>query len=264
MLWLTQNILNKTGATLVASSSNVYYPSANILTPLACDVWRSKGLSVTETLLITFDTTYVNDTSHPLYVVLSGHNMSSVLASAPVATMLGTSTPTYNLTPYSQDPTYVFKITSAVVNLGAMLITFTKNNAADILQMGKIYVGYGVETGNGGTPSMGAFDRAFDARTNTDYSILGQKYSEARSTNWAASFTIPLIGETMEAFQRTVFGTFGTYTPFWLVVNNVDSYSNGELGIPRYCTLSKTPSESLIDYGAEYQWAVTLDLEQQL
>lgn len=264
MLWLTQNILNKTGASLAASSSNVYFPSSNILTPLACDVWRSKGLSATETLTITFDTTYVNDANNPLYIVLSGHNMASVLASAPVATMLGTSTPTYNLTPYINDPTVVFKITSAVVNLGAVLLTFTKNNAADILQMGKIYIGYGVETGNQGTPVMGGLDRSFGARVNVDYSILGQKYAEARSVNWAASLSIPLIGETMEAFQRTVFGTFGTYTPFWLVVNNVDGYSNGELGIPRYCSLSSQPAESLIDYGNEYQWSVTLDLEQQL
>lgn len=269
MLILSKNTFGL-GATLVASSENVYFPASNVSRKIASYVWRSLGALAAETLTITLDRAYASEKA---YLVFDGFDFTGLSG---VTYQLGADAPVvvsgWSYYPAAQGGLGIPFVT--LINVGpgpytTLTLTFTKTANANIVQVGKVYFGSGFDNSPLDDPEYGSYKHLFNEGVNKDYSIGGQKYAEARFISWQASFAIPYIpDQQMADTVRNWLLQVGTYQPFWVVIDNngsIEANPSLELTTPHYCTLTRPAEEGLISYSdSGYLWSLSLSLEQQL
>jgi hypothetical protein len=261
MLILSENAL-VLGGSVVASSENFYYPASNIETLIAAEVWRSGATLTTETLTITLDRAYSSET---IYLVLAGFDFSGISA---LTYTLGAFAPVA-ISGYTNGVAFATTIPVPAGATTTLVLTFTKNGASDIVQVGKIYAGNGFDNSPVDEPDKGSFTHVFYEGINKDYSIGGQKFSEARFQSWHADLSIPYVPEQiMSDTIRNFFLAVGTFQPFWIQIDphgSTEAQPSEQLTQVRYVTLSAVPSENWIEFGdAGYLWSLSLSLEEQL
>lgn len=265
MLVLYKNAL-QLGGSVAASSEQVYYPASNIVTLLACDVWRSGTTNATETLTITLDRNY---NAEVIYLVLSGFDFSGLTG---ITYQLG-ALPAVSLLGWTNGVSFVTMIQVPGSNYNTLTLTFTKVANANYAQVGKIYVGSGFDNAPVDEPPAGGYKHEFFEGVNKDYSLAGQKFSEARFTSWHGSIDIPYVPDlNMADTIRDWITTVGTFKPFFLLVDNYvnnglgpEANASAQLTQVRYVTFSNIVSEDFKFYGElGYYWGLKLSLEEQL
>jgi hypothetical protein len=265
MLIMYKNAL-ELGGSVVASSQNVYFPASNILSNLASDVWRSGATLATETLTITLDRNYNNET---LYLVLHGFDFTHVTALTYQLGALGA----VPIVGYTNGVAFVTVIAVPAINENTLVLTFTKDMAANYVQVGKIFIGNGFDNAPVDEPDKNGYHHEFYEGINKDYSIAGQKFSEGRYQSWHGSIDIPYIpDQVMHDTVRPWLQTVGTFQPFFIMVDNYannglgpEALASDQLAQVRYVTLSTVAKESFVFYGElGYYWKLSLMLEEQL
>ncbi len=275
MKWYSDAYSNlaKVGTGITATSSDPYFPVANINgSPLACDVWRSAASGAgsggtSEYLTIDLGGGYVAaDYPNGLDLLIDSWTADQFCNGAIVAQLVGPSTLiVLSASPLTATAPIRFNLTlDASTPTTAVKLIFARRVADTAVQVGKILLGAAFDSGAQGSPDNAGFTRTFAELVNKDKSILGQSYSELRASFWAATIALPLVGEAIQAGIREYFlEAVGTHTPFWLIVNPDDT-STTQLGTPRYVKMTTPPTEKTVTYGAEQVWALSLSLEKQL
>ena len=258
-------------ASLTASSQNAYWPAANLYqSPLACDVWRSAFGNSTETLTIPLGGSY-KSTDYPNGLDLLVDSWNAYTAcSAVTATLTGPGT-VINLTPAAlvngQPVPQRFNIPlNASTGTTAIVLTFTMQSpgSSTYMQVGKIFLGPYYDSGDQGSPDVKGFTRTFDELTNTDTSVLGQDFSEMRAQFWSGTIKMSAVSEAVQSGLRTLaYEVLGTFTPFWVIIDP-EVGATAELGYPRYCKITKKPTEQMVTYGAGWVWSVSLAVKKLL
>ncbi len=262
MMWLTKNSPLRSGGSIVASSQQSQFPTSNLASNLASDVWRSGTTLAAETLTLTFDRIYnqATDGAANFWLILKGHNFPATCSSVTYKWVSGSLESAVGIAFTAADVLLQIPFSNPLRNYTGLILTFNKTTAGQQVQVGKLYAGIGYDTNHVDDPNP--FSRTFAERSNKDYSVLGQKFAEARSQNWAASISVPLSSETVEANLRAIFAAVGTFTPFYVVVARDVTF--GEFALPRYVTFASQPMERYVGFGTEGQWALTHQLEEQL
>jgi hypothetical protein len=263
MLWLW-NSLTIGGTWTTTNASSTGYPVTNIGTFLASDVWRSGIASATENVQCALNQTVAfNSALFPTFIVLKDHNLDTTVTGNVTFTLsnAGSNPVMWTWTP-TAGPSLIAVPAQGANSYNRLNISFTKTAAGTVAQLGKVFCGPTTETAPTGDFDWGNYSKTFAERTQVLYSLTGQRYAAARAQYETISLAIPMATETIEALHRTIFKTVGTFRPFFLVP--VNGATTTALGAPKYLALASTPTESLIGFGADYLWALSLDFEEQL
>ena len=265
--------LAKSGAGITASSSNPYFPVANICgNPLACKTWRSLTQNAaTETLSIDLGGT-VTGAQYPsgLDLLADYWNANATCSSVTWAVFNGASmgsSGTVSLLGSAGGPGWI-NIPSAALGAGqtSLLLTFNRTaSTTSYIEVGKLLLGARLDTASVGM-NQGGFTRTFGEIKNNALAVLGQDYSEKVATYWQGALTIAFSTEAVETQLRALFAANGTYNPWWVTILPGDT-STSEFGFPRYVKAVTMPSEKSVFYiggGGPAIWSLSLSLKKQL
>lgn len=274
MLWMYDNKADS-GTWTSVNTSDPYYPPANLQNFLMAKVWRSGVAVATERLVL--DLGAATAPGVKWYLNLGGHNFNSICSGAASILVEGHTsnswgTPTFSTTiPAAQwgvnaatgNGVAFLEISSTYAGLRWWRISMVKNNATDLLQIGRASIGPGVDTGVVGDPDLNSVARAFAELANKDVSIGGQVYAEQRAQFIRLKGKISATPEATAALLRVIWPTIGTWKPFFLQMVPAD-WPTGTLSLSYYVRLATNIEEQVAAYGAGYLWNIPLSFEEQL
>lgn len=274
MLWMTVNNAD-TGTWTSTNTSDPYFPVANLQNFLAAKVWKS-GVAVAQERL-TLDLGAGSSPAVKWYLNIHNHNFNAIVSGAASITVEGNATNAWGAPTFSDTiplaewgvnaatgyGTAFLEIAAAYAGLRYWRISILKNNTTDVLQIGRISLGAGLDTGDAGDPDFGSFARAYAELVNKDSSILGQVYSEQRNQFTRLKGKVSVTPEATAALLRVIWPYVGTWRPFFIQVLPT-GWPSDTLSKPYYMRLASPMEEQLQAYGAGYLWNLPLSFEEQL
>lgn len=239
---------------ITAVNDDVYFPANNLASYLACDVARS---ALGHDFNLTLTATFANPTEMLLYGVKANSGDTVVVT----AVQAGFSSTVINLV-WTGQQTLKADLSVCPHPITAIQIQFPRNTGTTYGELSKVFIGTPFNTGGGGDPIYGAMSHEFGEYVNKDISALGQKFSEARATYFAATLGVPYTSETVQTTIRSIVQTLGTFTPFWILV--ISDTVSMPFTAYQFCSMKSTSKEQLVSFGDSYLWGMNYDLIQQL
>ncbi len=276
MKWLNDNRADAVGTWTSVNTSDPYFPPANLQNFLTAKVWRSGVAIAQERLLLDLGSTTAPGVDW--HLILHGHNFDQVVSGAATILVEGHTSNSWGSPSFSHaiaaaswgvtvagNGTAFLLIPASATGPGLRWwrISMLKNNATDLLQIGRAYIGPALDVGEPGQPDQNGLTRAYAELVNKDSSILGQVYTEQRAQFLRISGKVSVMTEATLDSLRAIWRLVGTWKPLFIIVVPED-WPTGTWSKPYYVRLGAPPQEQLKDYGASYQWDVPLSFEEQL
>lgn len=220
-LWM-ENLAD--AATPTATTANAEFPVTNVQTPRLTQVYKTTGAGVNEKIVFDFGSAV-----EPEELIIAAHNL---LADSGLASFFldggATSNPSdvaYTLTAVAG--TIAFDIAGATPTGGTpgayryWAITFSKNTAADIKSIGRVYLGPTIEVGDLGLPDYDGVTETTRDRSEADESISGEEYIEEKGQvrSWALDFSEIPEDEMADIVER--YQALGKAQPFFMQISDV-------------------------------------------
>ncbi len=285
--WFFANLC-RAGSGITASSQNPYFPVSNILgDPRRSACWRSLPTDETPSLSIDF-TDYgraLSGNYTPTDLLIDSQTWDQ--ANANIITVQywsGLPTPTLlyeevlakssyagpqwcQLNPPAQPPDI------ATVKLLFSGWSATPGLGWQYMEVSKLWIGVRFDTSQyaltpnsfEGDPDNASVDRTFDEATNQDFTQTHQSFSDLRASFGTSTWSLPLVGDTLEQLlEQNFWEQVGTVQPIW-VLPSAPNYNFGtESGFLRYCKLQAKPKKKMVTYGAEFEWALPISIQDML
>lgn len=277
MILMFQNLVDSSSAVLSASSADAEFPVTNLQNYLLSKVWKTTGSTTDEWCKFDLNAVTAELTAnHAINAcVLAGHNFDGT----EVIKVQGNATDAWGSPTVNQTFTLKTRIPASVVVtppypagtvLNTMLtfnsatlrywrISITKANAADIRQIGRVYLGTSYDTGNTGDPDYGNYARTFNEMANIEKSITGQVYAERRALYDTPTMAIGPIPESVMQYLRYFMRQVGLSLPFFFRLSSTDP-----LDTPYYVRQQSPLTEALVEFGDSFLYNANLTLEEQL
>lgn len=278
MIFFFENLVDSQAAALSASSADTEFPVANLQNYLLSKVWRTTGSTASEYLLFDFNTATgkLSGTKVVNALVIAGHNFDGtetiVLKAKDTNSAWGSPSFSQAVTlktrfplsvpkspPYAEGTVLDFAVTFASQTYRYWRLEITKSSAADIRQIGRVYLGLSYDAGYQADPEFGDMSRSFQELANIEKSIGGQVYAERRALYDINNFSVSPIPESVMQYLRYYLRDVGLSLPFFFKLSTTDP-----LDTPYYVRQRSSIDERCINYGTEFLWSVGYSFEQQL
>lgn len=251
-LWTT-NLIGD--ATLTETSQNAEFPAENVQSQQISKVWKTLGLVATETLVMDFGTA-VNVGAF----MVAGHNFdgteTNVKIQGNASDSWGSPTVDEAMTVLVGKP---FKAEFTPDSHRYWRLTFDKANAADIRDIGRLFIGLTIDTGAAGDPDYTGVTITTVDPSNVVKSVGGQSYYEQKTPFDQITLQTTFLDETERAIYGVAYDLVGKHTPWFLQITE-----QSPLDEIYYLRFTSDFGRKVGSFDSQFHWDLQIDLEEQI
>ena len=212
------NLVSQSATTITASSEDPFYPASNLKLPQVTKVWRTSSGNASGNILLDFKT--VESVNTILYKPsLDGFGFNGSLTVAANSTGNFTS-PAYSTT-FTPDSEYSLgiKYLSSAQSYRYWKVT---GSGTSYLELSKIFIGSYYEPGKNASLNWSFEDLDLSKISKNRY---GQRFIDRTNDQKKIKFSIDWLTSSETDDFLDFIDTVGTYSPFWIVMDNDEAFS---------------------------------------
>lgn len=263
MKMLMDNQADLATVTAFSNGWDAEFPASNVQAVRLSQKAKTDASTYQPTIHFDFGSAY-----EPAFLVLAEHD----LATAPAATSLllaggtsdgGDEVVILVLTPEISAGTMVVDLSTITPFSGALgparywTLKFDKDTATDVKNLGRVYLGPIIETGDLGSPDYDGVTETTTDRTEVDQSIGGQEYIEEKSQtrSWALDFSLIPESEMSDIVDRYL--VVGKHTPFFIQIATVSPLDEF-----LYCRFTNNLGRKIGAFDSQFHWDTAMALKE--